>query len=128
MHPISFLFRNNSILFIVPVSVLLKSNAELKSNTRRSTKYPYASSFFFAIIRIWLATWLCNHLISLNGDIPLYTKAYIALHKLGIICLSETYLDLNTASYDLEIPRYKLISSRHHFYQKCLCFLKNFFL
>ena len=42
-------------------------------------------------------------------------KAYIAIHKFHIICLSETYLDSSTTSDDdnLAISGYNLIRSNH---------------
>ena len=42
-------------------------------------------------------------------------KAYIAIHKFDIICLSETYLDSSTTSDDdnLAISGYNLIRSDH---------------
>ena len=42
-------------------------------------------------------------------------KAFIAIHKFDIICLSETYLDSSTTSDDenLAISGYKLIRSDH---------------
>ena len=42
-------------------------------------------------------------------------KAYIAIHKLDIICISETYLDSSTPSVDsnLEIYGYTFVRSDH---------------
>ena len=42
-------------------------------------------------------------------------KVYIAIHKFGIICVSETYLDSSTLTDDsnLEISGYTLVHSDH---------------
>ena len=42
-------------------------------------------------------------------------KAFIAVHKFDIICLSETYLDSSVAADDdnLKIPGYNLVRSDH---------------
>ena len=42
-------------------------------------------------------------------------KAYIAIHKFDIICLSEIYLDSSTPSddSDLDISGYALVRSGH---------------
>ena len=42
-------------------------------------------------------------------------KAYIAIHKFDIICISEIYLDSSTPSddSDLEISGYALVRSDH---------------
>ena len=42
-------------------------------------------------------------------------KAYNSIHKFGIICLSETYLDSSILHDDsnLEIPGYNLVRSDH---------------
>ena len=59
-------------------------------------------------------------------------KAYIAIHKFDIICLSETYFNSSTTSDDdnLEIPGYNLIRSDHPSDNKrggvCISY-KNFF-
>ena len=44
-----------------------------------------------------------------------FIKAYIAIHKFDIICISETYLDSSTPSDDsnFEISGYTLVRSDH---------------
>ena len=97
-------------------------------------------------MKIWIATWLCNVLLSLGGDVELnpgpkqssviafsiyhwnlnslsahnyakvfLLKAYIAIHMLDIICISETYLDSNASPDDknMEISGFNLIRSDH---------------
>ena len=60
-------------------------------------------------------------------------KAYIAIHKFDIICLSETYLDSSTTSHDDDLSNsgYNLIRSDHPSNNKrggvCI-YYKNFFL
>ena len=40
-------------------------------------------------------------------------KAYLTDHKFDVVCLSETYLDSNTASDNVKISGYNLIRSDH---------------
>ena len=42
-------------------------------------------------------------------------KAYIAIHKFGIVCIAETYLDSSTPCDDsyFEISGYTLVRSGH---------------
>ena len=44
-----------------------------------------------------------------------FKKAYIAIHKLDIICISETYLDSHTSPNDnnFKVFGYNLIGSDH---------------
>ena len=84
-----------------------------------------ALSFFVAVTKIWITTWLYSVLLLLGGDNELnpgpkqssvntfchlnlnsasahnypkifLLKAYIAIHKFDFIWISETYLDFNT--------------------------------
>ena len=59
-------------------------------------------------------------------------KAFIAVHKFGIICLSETYLDSSVAPDDdnLEISGYNLVRSNHPSNNKRrgVCVYYQFFL
>ena len=59
-------------------------------------------------------------------------KAYTAIHKFDIICISETYLDFNTSPDDsnLEISCYNLIWSDHPSNNKQggICIYYNHFL
>ena len=64
---------------------------------------------------ISICHWNLNS-ISAHNYIKLFLlKAYIAIHKFDIICLSETYLDSSTTSDDdnLAISGYNLIRSDH---------------
>ena len=105
-------FSNISLLFLLLITVFLT----LKSNSYRSTKHFYTLSFLATIITIWSPPWLYSLLILLSADVELnpgpkrastsnvsichwnlivhllinYIKAYIAIHKFDIICLSET--------------------------------------
>ena len=59
--------------------------------------------------------WNSNSIFAHNySKVPLL-KAYLTVHKFDIVCLSETYLDSNTAPNDenLEVSGYKLIRSDH---------------
>ena len=67
------------------------------------------------LLEISLCHWNLNS-ISAHNYIKLFLlKAYIAIHKFDIICLSETYLDSSTSSDDdnLAISGYNLIRSDH---------------
>ena len=108
----------------------------IKNNTCNWTKNSSALSFFAIVTKIWIATWSCSVLLLLGGDVELNPgpktefyqgffnlsyiviiclKAYIAIHRFDIICISETYLDSSTSLDDnnLEIFGYTLIQSDH---------------
>ena len=137
---LAFPFSNISLLFVLLITVLLT----LKSNSYRSSKHFYTLSFLATIIwsLLWLYSllillsadvelnpgpkrastsnisichWNLNS-ISAHNYIKLFlVKAYIAIHKFDIICLSETYFDSSTSSDDdnLAISGYNLIRSDH---------------
>ena len=138
----AFPFCNNSLLFVLLITVFLK----LKSNSYRSTKHFHTLSFLVTIITIWSLPWLHSLLILLSANVKLnpepkrastrnisicnwnlnsisahnYTKlfllkAYIAIHKFDIICLSESNLDSSTTSEDnnLAISGHNLIRFDH---------------
>ena len=101
--------------------------------------------FLVVVIKTWLATWFYS-LLLLSGDelnpgpqrnssnvfsichwnlnsisAHIYAKvfllkAYIAIHKFDIVCISETYLESGTSSdyNNLEISGYTLVRSGHH--------------
>ena len=56
-----------------------------------------------------------KHTSTYNYAKAFLLKAYIAIHKFDIICISETYLDSSTLSDDnnLEISGYTLVRSDH---------------
>ena len=66
---------------------------------------------------IWYDSWI----IILSGDIEILVQnilsqaKFISVHKLGIICLSETYLNSETSPDDdnLEIAGYNIIRKDH---------------
>ena len=79
-------------------------NVELNSGPKRASTS-----------NISICHWNLNS-ISAHNYIKLFLlKAYIAIHKFDIICLSETYLDSSTTSDDdnLAISGYNLIRSDH---------------
>ena len=112
----AFPLCNISFLLVLLISVFLT----LKSNSYRNIKHFHTLSFLVAIITICSLPWLYSLLILLSTDVKLnprpksastsnisichlnlnisaynYTKlflvkAYIAIHKFDIICLSET--------------------------------------
>ena len=130
-----FFFRNTVFLLVLFLTVFLV----IKHNTCYGTKNSKALSFFVTVMKIWIATWLYSVLLLLGGDVELnpgpkqsssfhwnlnslsahnyakkfLLKAYIAIHRFYIICISETYLYSSTSSDDnnLEISGYSLIRS-----------------
>ena len=65
--------------------------------------------------------WNPNSIVAHNFVRLVLLKASNSIHKFDIICLSETYLDLNILSDDsnLEIPGYNLVRSDHPSNKKC---------
>ena len=57
--------------------------------------------------------WNLNSIIVHNFGKIFLLKAYVAIHKFDIICLSETYLDSSTNNDDLNIDGYNLLRSDH---------------
>ena len=62
-----------------------------------------------------ICNWNLNRLPACNYNKLFLLRAYIAVHKFDIICLSETYLDPIVASdnENLEITGYNLVRSDH---------------
>ena len=80
---------------------------------------------------ISLCHWNLNSISAHKYTKLFVLKAYIAIHKFDIICLSETYLDSSTTSDDddLAISGYNLIRFDHPSNNKCggICiYYKNF--
>ena len=59
--------------------------------------------------------WNLNSITAHNFAKIFLLKAYVAIHKFDIICLSETYLDssINTNNDNLDIDGYNLLRSDH---------------
>ena len=59
--------------------------------------------------------WNLNSIIAHNFGKIFLLKAYAAIHKFDIICLSETYLDssIPTNNDNLDIDGYNLLCSDH---------------
>ena len=59
--------------------------------------------------------WNLNSLLTYNYNKLFLLRAYIAVHKFDVICLSETYLDSTVASdkENSEITGYSLVRSEH---------------
>ena len=90
--------------------ILLSADVELNPGPKRASTR-----------NISICHWNLNS-ISAHNYIKLFLlKAYIAIHKFDIICLSETYLDSSTTSDDdnLTISGYNLIRSNHPSNNKC---------
>ena len=85
--------------------ILLSVDVEINQGPRRSTDETFS-----------VCHWNLNSLLAYNYQKLLFLlKAYIAVHKFDVICLSETYLDSTIASDDenFELTGYKLVRSNH---------------
>ena len=80
--------------------IFLSGNVEV--NPRPKTKANNTFSVF---------CWNLNSISAHNYSKVSLLKAYLAVHKFDIVCLSETYLDSNTAPdiENLKISGYNLI-------------------
>ena len=93
-----------SLPWLYSLLILLSADVELNPGPKRASTR-----------NISICHWNLNS-ISAHNYIKLFLlKAYIAIHKFDIICLSETYLDSSTTSDDgnLAISGYNLIRSDH---------------
>ena len=88
------------------VLILLSADVELNPGPKRASTS-----------NISICHWNLNSISAHNYTKLFLLKAYIAIHKFDIICLSETYLDSSTTSDDddddLAISGYNLIRSDH---------------
>ena len=106
-HTLSFLV---AIIMIWSLSWLYSLLILLSADVEVNPRPKCASTSNISICH-----WNLNS-ISAHNYIKLFLlKAYIAIHKFDIICLSETYLDSSTTSDDdnLAISGYNLIRSDH---------------
>ena len=74
--------------------ILLSGDVEIHAGPRRNTDETFS---------IW--HWNLNSLPAYNYNKLFFLKAYIAVHKFGVICLFETYLDATVASDDGNLER-----------------------
>ena len=103
-----------------PFLILLSADVEINPGPRHN------SGEFFSICH-----WNLNSVSDYNYTKLSSLKAFVAVHKFDIICLSETYLDSSVAPDDdnLEISGYSLVRSDHPSNNKCggVCvYYKNF--
>ena len=93
-----------SLPWLYSLLVSLSADVELNPGPKR------ASSSDISICH-----WNLNSISAHNYTKLFLLKAYIAIHKFDIICLSETYLDSSATSDDddLAISGYNLIHSDH---------------
>ena len=91
-------------LCLISNMVLQPSSGDVKLNPGPKCSYSNAFS---------VCHWNLNSISTHNYAKVFLLKAYIAIHKFGIICISETYLDSSTLSDDinLEISGYTLVRS-----------------
>ena len=84
--------------------VLLSGDVEINLGPIRNTNETFS-----------VCHWNLNSLLVYNYNKLFLLRAYIAVHKFDVICLSETYLDSTVASDDenLEITGYNLVRSDH---------------
>ena len=86
------------------ILILLSADVELNPGPKRASTS-----------NISMSHWTLNSISAHNYTKLFLLKAYIAIHKFDIICLSETYLNSSTTSDDddLAISGYNLIRSDH---------------
>ena len=122
-HTLSFLVTIITICslpWLYSFLILLSADVELNPGPKRVS----TSS-------ISIYHWNLNSISAYNYIELFLLKAYVAIHKFNIICLSETYLDSTTSSDDdnLAILEYNLMRSDHPSNNKhggvCICY-KNF--
>ena len=92
-----------SLPWLYSLLILLSADAELNPGPKRASTS-----------NISICHWNLNSISAHNYTKLFLLKAYIAIHKFDIICLSETYLDSSTTSDDdddLAISGYNLIRS-----------------
>ena len=84
--------------------ILLSGDVEINPGPRRNTDESFS-----------ICHWNLNSLFAYSYNTLFVPRAYIAVHKFDVICLSETYLDSTVASDDesLEITGYNLVRSEH---------------
>ena len=110
-----------SLTWLYSLLILLTADVELNPGSRLAS-----------ISNISTFNWNLNSISARDYTKLFIQKAYVAIHKFDIICLSETYLDSSTTSDDdnLEISGYNLILSDHHSNNKCtgVCIYYKIFL
>ena len=90
--------------WLYSVLILLGGDVELNPGSKQSSINAFS-----------ICHWNLNSLSAHNYAKIFLLKAHIAIHRLDIICISETYLDSSTSLDDnnLEIFGYNLIRSDH---------------
>ena len=134
-------FRNSVLLFLfLAVFLILKLNSCKRSNNSRVSPFLVApiktwlATWFYSLLLLLsgdvelnpgpkrnssntflIYHWNLNSISADNYAKVFLFKAYIAIHKFDIICISETYLDSSTPSDDnnLQIYGYTLVRSDH---------------
>ena len=87
-------------------SILISLSGDVQLNPSTKNKFD---------VNFSICHWNLNSIAAHNYAKVFLLKAYIAVYKFDIICISETYLDTSITSDDgnLEILGYKLIRSDH---------------
>ena len=87
-------------------SILISLSGDVQLNPGPKNKFD---------VNFSICHWNLNSIAAHNYAKVFLLKAYIAVYKFDIICISETYLDTSITSDDgnLEILSYKLIRSDH---------------
>ena len=122
-HALSFLVAIITIWslpWLYSLLILLIGDVELNPGPKRASTSNAS-----------ICHWNLNSISAHNYTKLFLLKAYIAIHKFDIICLSETYLGSSTTSDDdgLAISGYNLIRSDHPSSNKRSCvwiYYKNF--
>ena len=78
-----------SLLWLYSLLILLNADVELNAGPKRASTS-----------NISICHWNLNSISAHNYTKLFLLKAYIAVHKFDIFCLSETYLDSSTTSDD----------------------------
>ena len=134
-------FRNSVLLFLfLAVFLILKLNSCKRSNNSRVSPIlvviikTWLATWFYSLLLLLsgdvelnpgpkrnysnafsICHWNLNSISAHNYAKVFLLKAYTAIHKFDIICISEIYLDSSTSSDDnnLEISEYTLVRSDH---------------
>ena len=97
--------------------ILVSGDVEFNPGPRRSTDETFS-----------ICHWKLNSLSAYNYNKLFLLRAYMAVHKFDLICLSDTHLDSTVASdnKNVEITGYNLVQSDHPANTKrrgiCLCY------
>ena len=105
---ILFIYMLSTYLFHVWLClILMKRSRDIEQNPGPKT----SSCQCFSVCH-----WNLNSISAHNFIKLSLLRAYIAIHKFDVVCLSETYLNARISNDDdsLEVPGYNLFRADHH--------------